>query len=66
MFSNAGKFKRSDERNGSVAALDTLELIDLYPPGPPLPKRTCKCASRRSRPSKDNAWLLVIAILRDQ
>lgn len=34
---DAGKFKISDDRNGSVAALDTLALSDRYPP---LPKST--------------------------
>ena len=50
--SEPGKFKISEDSNGSLAALDTLALFDRYPPPP---KSTCKCASRRSRPKMDNA-----------
>ena len=48
----AGKFKMSEERNESVAALDTLALLGLYAPPP---RSTCRCASRRSRPRRDSA-----------
>lgn len=38
--SDTGKFRMNDETNGSVAAVETLALFDLY--APVLPSNTCK------------------------
>jgi hypothetical protein len=37
--SDAGKFRISEDRNGSVAVVDTLALFDRYPPPP---RSTCR------------------------
>ena len=38
--SPAGKFKIREDKNGSVAALDAVALLDRY--APPPPRSTCK------------------------
>jgi len=55
--SDVGKLRPNDDRRGSAEIfVVVLLLLDLCPP----PRSTCKWASRRSRLSKERAWLLGI------
>lgn len=50
--SEPGKLSTRDERKGSLGALDEVAVFDRYPLPP---RRTCRWASRRSRPNKESA-----------
>jgi hypothetical protein len=61
--SDVGKLRPNDDRRGSAEIFVVLLLLfDLCPPPP---RSTCKWASRRSRLSKDRAWLPGITNLRN-
>lgn len=61
--SDVGKLRPNDDRRGSAEMLVVLLLLlDLCPP----PRSTCKWASRRSRLSKERAWLPGITNLRNR
>lgn len=61
--SDVGKLRPNDDRRGSAEIFVVLLLLlDLCPP----PRSTCKWASRRSRLSKERAWLPGIMNLRNR
>lgn len=61
--SDVGKLRPNDDRRGSAEIFVVLLLLlGLCPP----PRSTCKWASRRSRLSKERAWLPGITNLRNR